>query len=43
MKSKAFEVGSTMNAHTKGLWMWGQPIPAVDENGSPIYHLIMDS
>lgn len=22
-KKKAFSVGSTMNAHTKGMWVWG--------------------
>lgn len=42
-RPKAFQVGETMNAQTKGLWLWGQPIPAEDEHGQPIYHLIVDS
>ena len=34
-----FKTGSTVNACTRGLWVWGRPIPL--ENGSQM--IIMDS
>lgn len=34
-----FKTGSTVNACTRGLWVWGRPLPL--ENGS--YMLIIDS
>jgi len=40
---KGFEVGSTTNACTKGIWMWGQPLPALDDKGHKVHAIVIDS
>lgn len=42
-RPNAFEVGATTNAQTKGIWMWGVPLPAKDSQNNDIYHLVIDS
>jgi hypothetical protein len=38
-RTAGFKTGSTVNACTRGLWVWGRPIPL--DNGSNL--LIIDS
>jgi hypothetical protein len=37
-----FEVGPTINACTKGLWIWPQPVQ-ITEGEEPVYALVMDT
>lgn len=42
-RSDGFGVGSTINACTKGLWMWGTPLKIRSEDGQPLTLLIIDT
>jgi len=42
-KEKGFGVGSTVNACTKGLWVWGTPIKGHSPDNEPINILVIDS
>ena len=42
-RKEGFNVGSTVNACTKGLWIWGAPIQGKTKNGQPCNVLIVDS
>ena len=42
-RPSGFGVGSTVNACTKGLWVWGTPIKGQTAEGDPINILIVDS
>ena len=42
-KTEGFEVGPTVNACTKGLWIWDQLLDASDPLGRPIKVLVIDS
>ena len=42
-RQTGFGVGNTVNAHTKGLWIWKTPIPGTSSNGEPISVLVVDS
>lgn len=42
-RSDGFGVGSTINACTKGLWMWGTPIKTRTEDGQSLTLLIIDT
>jgi hypothetical protein len=38
-----FGVGPTINPCTKGVWMWGKPIPGTTPEGDPINVIILDT
>jgi hypothetical protein len=42
-RSDGFGVGSTIDACTKGLWMWSRLIKCQDSVGKPTNLLIIDS
>ena len=42
-KEKGFGVGSTINACTKGIWMWGKPIPTVLKDKRKVNMIVIDS
>ena len=42
-QSKGFEVGPTVQACTKGIWVWSEPIKATGADGKPLSLLVMDS
>jgi len=42
-RSKGFGVGPSINPCTKGLWVWGTPIPGSQSDGSPINVIVVDS
>ncbi|KRX05422.1 P-loop containing nucleoside triphosphate hydrolase [Pseudocohnilembus persalinus] len=42
-RSNGFGVGPTVQACTKGLWIWGTPIKGYNSEGEPINILIIDS
>lgn len=42
-RSSGFGVGNTVNACTKGLWVWGTPIKGYNADGDPMNILIVDS
>ena len=42
-KSSGFGVGPTVNACTKGLWVWGSPLKGQTAEGDMINILIVDS
>src|SRR5574343_599781 len=42
-RNRGFEVGPTINACTKGLWIWGEAIQGTSEEGSPCSVLVIDS
>jgi len=42
-REKGFNVGPTIHACTKGLWMWKKPIAGFTPEGDPINVLVMDS
>ena len=42
-QSRGFEIGSTINACTKGIWVWGRPVKAQTEDGSIVNMVVMDS
>ena len=38
-----FQVGSTVNSCTKGLWLWNRPLRAKQSDGTEINILIVDT
>lgn len=42
-ENNGFEVGQTINACTKGLWIYTKPITGVNEDGENIPVLIIDT
>ena len=42
-RKKGFNVGPTVNACTKGLWVWGRPISATTAEGDPCSIIVIDS
>lgn len=42
-RAKGFGVGSTINACTKGLWIWGTPVPGFTPDGEKINVLVVDT
>ena len=42
-QESGFGVGSTINACTKGLWVWGTPIKGTTPNNESINILVIDS
>lgn len=42
-RSNGFGVGSTINACTKGLWVWGTPIKGTSADGEPINIIVIDT
>jgi hypothetical protein len=42
-KQVGFKTGSTTQSVTKGLNLWGRPIPAEDEDGNEMYYIVIDS
>lgn len=38
-----FQVGSTTQSCTKGLWMWGKPLLSVDQSGHVTHVLVIDT
>ena len=41
-RKKGFEIGGTVNACTKGIWIWGEVIPGIYA-GRPISILVADT
>ena len=42
-RSDGFGVGPTINACTKGLWIWTEPVKATSADGEPISVLVIDT
>lgn len=42
-RSNGFGVGSTINACTKGLWVWGTPLKGTSADGEPINIIVIDT
>jgi hypothetical protein len=42
-QSRGFDVGPTINACTKGVWIWGKPINGFTPEGDPIKILVLDT
>ena len=42
-QNDGFTVGSTVNACTKGLWLWSEPLRAIASDGTPVNLLIIDT
>ena len=42
-QNDGFSVGSTVNACTKGLWIWSEPLRAIASDGMPVNLLIVDT
>ena len=42
-RSSGFGVGNTINACTKGLWIWKAPIKGTTSEGEPMDVLVIDS
>lgn len=42
-RERGFGVASTINACTKGIWMWGKPLKAQTENNEIVNLIIIDS
>lgn len=42
-RSNGFGVGSTINACTKGLWVWGTPLKGQSPDGEPINIIVIDT
>ena len=38
-----FSVSASTRPHTKGIWLWSAPVPAVAPDGSPFNLILMDS
>ena len=41
-RKQGFDIGSTVNACTKGIWLWGEVIPGM-YSGKPINILVADT
>jgi len=42
-RQDGFGVGSTVNACTKGIWLWGRPVQGQTVDGNPCNVVIVDS
>lgn len=42
-RKKGFGVGPSVNPCTKGIWVWGRPIPGTTTEGSPCNIIIVDT
>jgi len=42
-RSRGFDVGHTINACTKGVWIWGKPVDGFTPDGDPIKVLVLDT
>jgi len=42
-RQKGFGVGSSVNACTKGIWIWGTPLKVLNSSGVPVSVLVVDS
>ncbi len=42
-RQDGFKVGPSINPCTKGLWVWGTPIPGTSDEGKPISVLVVVS
>eukprot|EP00961_Rhodomonas_salina_P146259 1968695-Rhodomonas_salina.2 len=42
-RQDGFQVGSTVDACTKGLWMWNVPLEATSPSGEPVSIILIDS
>lgn len=42
-QNEAFTVGSTINACTKGIWMWSEPIVVQDDRGRDVNVIVIDT
>ena len=42
-KQHGFTVGPTVNACTKGIWMWSEPVPFVNARGEKLQLLVLDT
>jgi hypothetical protein len=42
-RSNGFGVGPTVNACTKGIWIWGSPMKGYTTDGKPCDILVVDS
>lgn len=42
-RSRGFDVGHTINACTKGVWIWGKPVDGITPDGDPIKVLVLDT
>ena len=42
-KNKGFGVANTINACTKGIWMWGKPLKGQNEKGEIVNFIVLDS
>jgi hypothetical protein len=42
-RNDGFAVGSTVNACTKGLWIWSEPLRAIAADGTAVNLLIIDT
>ena len=42
-RSSGFGVGSSINACTKGIWMWGKPIKGQTPDGEIVNVIVVDS
>ena len=43
LQRTGFSVGSTVNACTKGIWMWSEPIISIDSAGRSVKVIIIDT
>lgn len=42
-QERGFSTGSTINACTRGIWMWGRPLKAQTEDGQIVNLIVLDS
>lgn len=42
-RKKGFLVGNQILPCTKGIWMWGRPLPGVSASGEPVNIIVIDS
>ena len=42
-QERGFSTGSTVNACTRGIWMWGRPLKAQTEDGHIVNLIVLDS
>ncbi len=42
-RAKGFGVGNTINACTKGLWVWGAPVKGTTAEGEAVNILVVDT
>ena len=42
-RQKGFQVGPTINACTKGIWIWSEPIPVTNARGEKVNLIVLDT